>query len=138
MVLLKKIFIVSKLNDPHQRELNEKIGLLCRKLGFDVYLAQWNPSFGVKKTAQQILEINEAVIRGADLAVVVFDRLDVGGAFELGCFSALNTPIVGFRSPENQQIEDLGKMLEGAWTRLPGNHKASSLRELEEVLRRFI
>ena len=45
--------------------------------------------------------------------------------------------IVGLRSSEHEKSTDLGKMVEGFWQRMPFWDKASSLDELEIMMRRL-
>jgi len=132
-----KIFIASKLTCQKQQRLNEQIYNLCIKLGFKAYLPQKELPLDTKATPKQILEANEKAVDDFDFGIVVFDQAGAGTAMELEKAYMLNRTIIGYRSKKSQQNEDIGKMLQGAWDRLPKKFKVNSIHELENILKKL-
>ena len=131
-----KIFICSKLADQDHRRLNEEIYKLCRDLGFSVFLPQNELPLGTELSPLQILETNERAVDDADIILAVFDRAEAGIGMELERAHILKKQIIAFRSEESIAEEDLGKMLEGAWERIPEKRKVHDIPGLKEVLKK--
>lgn len=131
-----KIFICSKLADPDHRQLNEEIYELCHDLGFSVFLPQNELPPGTELSPLQILEANERAVDDADIILAVFDHAEAGIGMELERAHLLKKRIAAFRSKESVAKEDLGKMLEGAWERIPEKEKVHNIPELKEILQR--
>ena len=74
-------------------------------------------------------------MNSSDLVVVIFDRADCGSAMELERAYVLRKTIIGYRSTASQKNENIGKMMQGAWDRIPIQLKTSSLKELKNILR---
>ena len=129
-----KVYIASKLTNKKQRELNNRIYNLCIKFGLKVFLPQKELPLGSRITARHILETNEKAVDDSDFIIAVFDRAGVGVAMELERARMLKKNIIGYRSKRSQESEYLGKMLQGAWDRLPKRLKTGCIRELENIL----
>jgi nucleoside 2-deoxyribosyltransferase len=130
----QKIFISSKVVDPIQRELNLDILEICSRLGFDEYLPQIAVPLDAPVIPIQTIRTNEKAVDRSDILLMVFDQAGGGGAMEYQRAHIFQKQVVGYRSPSSVANEDLGMMLEGAWSRIPSNFKSSSTRELEQIL----
>ena len=130
-----QIFIASKLRNTRQQKLNEKIYNLCLQLGYTVFFSQKKLPLEIQITPCEILETNEQAVNSSDLVVVIFDRADCGSAMELERAYVLRKTIIGYRSTASQKNENIGKMMQGAWDRIPIQLKTSSLKELKNILR---
>jgi len=127
-------FIASRLTNPDIFELGEKIYQICCDLGYKVFLPQHELPLDTECTPLQILTANEAGVTNADFLIVVFDEASTGTAMELERGFTLGKIIIGYRSDEHQESEELGKMLQGAWDRIPQGCRAGNLAELREIL----
>ncbi len=132
-----KIFICSKINDADHRRLNDEIYNSCRELGFSAFLPQNELPLDTKLSPLQILEANERAVDDADIILAVFDHAETGVGMELERAHLLKKYIIAFRSEESIAEEDLGKMLEGVWERIPGKHKVHNIQRLKEILKKY-
>jgi nucleoside 2-deoxyribosyltransferase len=132
-----QVFIASKIDCLEQQKLNEKIYNFCIKEGFQVHVAQIVLPLNTKATPLQILEFNEKAVDDSDIIIVIFDQIDAGTAMELERAYIKNKLILGYRSNNSKKKEYIGKMLQGAWDRIPNNFKTSSLEELKRMINNF-
>ncbi|MBI2498758.1 nucleoside 2-deoxyribosyltransferase [Candidatus Woesearchaeota archaeon] len=133
-----RIFISSKIGDYKQQRLNLDLFKLCNDLGFDTYLPQIEVPIDTRLSPIEILEANERAVDTSDLMLIVFDQASAGVAMEYQRIYIAQKPIIGYRSKSSIDSENLGMMLEGAWHRISGNNKSSSIDGIKNILKRFV
>jgi nucleoside 2-deoxyribosyltransferase len=115
---LMQIFLAAPLFSESEREFNGKVAKDLREGGFDVWMAQEEPSIkeGSHHEKKKIYEKDISALRKSDVAVAVLDGVEVdsGVAFEMGFAKALGKPIIGLKTDYRtfSLMEEVNLMLE--------------------------
>ncbi|MBU3907286.1 MAG: nucleoside 2-deoxyribosyltransferase [Nanoarchaeota archaeon] len=130
-----KVYIAGKICSEEERELLEKVDVLCKKLGFDTFLP--HRDVGLAKELKDVEKVFRGdIINGfkdCNVVVAVLDGLHVGAgtAWELGYAYAKKIPAIGLKTDE--LIEDALDQLSAIL--IASMQIATSLEELEDKLK---
>ena len=132
-----KIYIAGKFGTEGEKELLEKIDVLCKSLGLETFLP--HRDVGIAQGIEDVDRIFQGdIIKGfkdCDLVVASLDGLHVGAgtAWELGYAYARRIPSIGIKTDE-----DVGEALDYLSAILIGSMDiVDSLEELGERLNKF-
>ncbi|MBI2043079.1 nucleoside 2-deoxyribosyltransferase [Candidatus Pacearchaeota archaeon] len=133
----KKVYIAGKIGTDSEREMLEKIDLLCKELGFETFLP--HRDVGIAQSIEDVKKIFEGDInnglKNTDLIIAILDGLYVGAgtAWELGYAYAKGIPAIGLKTDESveEALEQLSSILIGS---MPIVKSADELREKIEKL----
>lgn len=127
------VFLNASLSGLGNRLLNDQVLSVLRGYDVDVYAPQVELPLDAGLSPIQILTANTDAIKRCDVVISILDKPGLGVAYELGVAMTLERPILAFRSATG---ESLGKILDGLWDRLRPDVRATSLRELSDMLAR--
>lgn len=130
-----KVYIAGKFGTDEEKELLEKIDLLCKKIGLETFLPHRN--VGIAKGMEDVDRIFQGDIMGGfkdcSLVIAALDGLHVGAgtAWELGYAYAKGIPAIGIKTDESieEGLPYLSAILIGSMTIV------TSLKELEEKIK---
>ena len=132
-----RVYIAGKLGTENEKDVLEKIDLLCKSLGFETFLP--HRDIGICKDIKDVKRVfNGDIEKGfdnVDVVVAVLDGLHVGAgtSWELGYAYARGIPAIGLKSDEpiKEALEYLSAILIGSMKFV------SSFEELKEKLQQF-
>ena len=136
------IYIAAPLFNPRERDFNLKLKAI---IGHPVYLPQQDGELmenlirrgeTVESAIKLVYQNDLKALHASDLMVAVLDgaHVDSGVAFEVGFFSALGKPIVGFHSDSRSELSfGHNPMIAGALRCIV---RAES--ELPDIIKRYL
>ena len=132
-----RVYIAGKLGTENEKDVLEKIDLLCKSLGFETFLP--HRDIGICKDIKDVKRVfNGDIEKGfdnVDVVVAVLDGLHVGAgtSWELGYAYARGIPAIGLKSDEpiKEALEYLSAILIGSMKFV------SSFEGLKEKLQQF-
>lgn len=133
-----KIYLAGRLNDGSQRELLERMDLICKELGFDTFLP--HRDVGLARGHKDVQRIfKEDILKGldsCDLVVASLEGLHVGAgtAWEMGYAYSKGLPLIGFKSDESPEegLEYLSSII------LATTKFVKSFKELKKELAKLV